>query len=180
MKSALVIIDMQRALCVGEWAMADVDRVIERINTLSARARAASIPVFLVQHEEGEGPLRFAAEGWQLADTLAIAPGDHRVRKTTPNSFHDTDLHEMLQERGVERLVVCGLQSDFCVDTTVRQALALGYEVALPSDAHATMDNGVLKAAQIVAHHNATLANMTSFGPRVAVVPATEVKMEAS
>ena len=179
MNTALIIIDMQRALCVGEWAMSDVDRVIARINDLSARARSGGAPVFLVQHEEGEGPLQFGKEGWQLADTLVAAPGDHRVRKRTPNSFHDTDLHELLQDRGIDRLVICGLQSDFCVDTTVRQALALGYEVTLASDAHSTMDNGVITAAQIVAHHNATLANMSSFGPRVAVVPASDVKLGA-
>lgn len=177
MKSALVIIDMQRALCSGEWAMSDVDRVIDSINGLSSRARASGMPVFIVQHEEGAGPLQFGKDGWQLAETLTAAPGDHRVRKKTPNSFHDTDLHELLQARGIDRLVVCGLQSDFCVDTTIRQALALGYEVALPSDAHGTMDNGVLSAAQIVAHHNTTLANMTSFGPRVTVTPASEVKI---
>lgn len=179
MKSALLVIDMQQALCAGEWAMSEADRVIDTINGLSAKARAAGVPVILIQHEEGEGPLQFGHDGWQLTGALAIAHDDLRVRKRTPNSFHETNLRQLLVERHVERLVVCGLQSDFCVDTTVRQALALGYEVALASDAHCTMDNGVLKAAQIVAHHNATLANMTSFGRRVAVVPANEIRIEA-
>lgn len=175
MKPALLVIDLQRAMCSGEYAMADIDAVTDRINTLAEQARAAGAPVVLIQHEEPEGPLRFDAEDWQLSERFAAGPDDLRVRKTTPDSFHRTDLQRVLKERGVDRLVLCGLQSDFCVDSTARSALAHGYPVVLAADAHATMDNGVLSAAQIVAHHNATLANMSSFGPRVAVKPAAEI-----
>jgi len=178
MKSALLIIDMQRALCTGKYAMFDIERIIETINALGTKARSAGVPVFLIQHEEGDGPLRFDTDGWQLADGLETLPGDLRIRKTTPDSFHRTELQRLLQERSVSGLVICGLQSDFCVDTTVRRALALGYDVTLVADGHSTMDNGVLSAAQITAHHNTTLANMTSFGPRVSVIPAGEVRIE--
>jgi len=179
MKTALLVIDMQRALCTGEYAMFDIERIIERINALGTKARSAGVPVILIQHEEADGPLRFDTDGWQLADGLETMPGDLRLRKTTPDSFHRTELQRLLQERGVSSLVISGLQTDFCVDTTVRRALALGYDVTLVADGHSTMDNGVLSAAQITAHHNITLANMTSFGPRVTVVPAGEVSIEA-
>lgn len=178
MKTALLIIDVQDALCTGEWAMFEIDRVIETINGLSAKARLAGVPAVLVQHEEEEGPMQFGGAGWQLAQGLAVSPADARVRKKTPNSFHGTDLQALLQAQHIGRLIVCGLQSDFCVDTTVRQALALGYDVTLVEDAHSTMDNGVLTAAQITAHHNATLEHLTSFGPRMVVVPAAEVTIE--
>ena len=179
MRPALLVIDVQQALCSGEEAAFDIDKVIERTNAVAAKARAAGAPVILIQHEEAEGSLRHGSAGWQLAGPLATAPGDLRVRKTTPDSFHRTELHELLQERGVTGLVVCGLQSDFCVDATVRRALALGYDVALVADAHSTVDNGVLTAAQIIAHHNTTLSRMASFGPRVTTPLAGEVRMAA-
>lgn len=179
MKTALLVIDVQHALCVGDYAAAGIDGVIERINALSARARAAGLPVVLIQHEEADGPLQYGSEGWQLAPRLVTAPGDLRLRKTAPDSFHRTELQDLLQQRGVTDLVVCGLQSEFCVDSTARRALALGYPVVLVEDGHSTLDNGVLSAAQITAHHNATLANMTSFGPRVAVVPTDQVRLVA-
>jgi len=179
MKTALLIIDVQCGLCTGEEAAFDIDQVIERINALGAKARTAHAPVIFIQHEEDSGPLQFGTDGWQLAARLAARPADLRVRKTTPDSFHRTDLHRLLQEQGITHLVIGGLQSDFCVDTTVRRALALGYHVVLVADGHSTVDNGVLSAAQITAHHNTTLAHMASFGPRVTVVLADEVKIGA-
>jgi nicotinamidase-related amidase len=177
MTTALLIIDVQHGLCTGRWAAFDIEQVIARINTLSDQARAAKLPVVLVQHEEDEGPLVHGSEGWQLDARLTLAPGDLRVRKRTPNSFHGTTLHTQLQERGVKRLVVCGLQSEFCVDTTVRQALPLGYHVVLVSDGHSTLDSEKLSAEQITAHHNQTLQYMTSFGPTMAVQPARAVEL---
>jgi nicotinamidase-related amidase len=177
-KSALLIIDVQKALCTGRWAAFDIDRVIQRINAVAAKARAAGAPVVLIQHEDAEA-LRFGSEGWQLDERLAARPQDIRLRKTATDSFHRTELQALLQSRGVGQLVVCGLQSEFCVDSTVRAALALGYPVVLVADAHATMDNGVLSAAQISAHHNATLANIDSFGPRVTTTAAAELRIEA-
>jgi nicotinamidase-related amidase len=179
MTTALLIIDVQQAMCTGDDAAFDIDRVIDRINLIAAGARSAGLPVVLIQHQEDEGPLQPGSDGWQLAERLHAQPDDLRVHKTTPDSFHRTELHPLLQSQDVQRLVVCGLQTEYCVDTTVRRALALGYEVLLVADAHSTMDNGVLSAAQIVAHTNTTLAGMSSFGPRVAVKPAREVAIAA-
>ncbi|WNL44912.1 cysteine hydrolase family protein [Dyella sp. BiH032] len=176
MTSALLVIDMQQALCAGEWAAHDIGRVLQRVNGLIDRARAAWVPVVLIQHEEAEGDLVFGTPGWQLAEGLHQQPDDPRVRKTTPDSFYETELSQLLQQHGTDHLVICGLQSDFCIDTTVRRALALGYHVTLAGDAHSTVDNDVLAAAQITAHHNWVLERLQTFGTRMAVVDANDVR----
>ena len=114
----------------------------------------------------------YGADSWKLAPALEIHAGDVHVRKTATDSFHRTELHELLQSRGITSLVICGLQSEFCVDTTTRRAMALGYPVVLVCDGHSTVDNGILTAAQISAHHNKTLSGIVSFGPRTTAVPA--------
>jgi nicotinamidase-related amidase len=177
MTTALLIIDMQHALCSGGESAFGIDNVIEKINALSGRARAFGSPVVLIQHEEDEGSLRFGSEGWALAGGLLTAAEDIKVRKRTPNSFHQTDLHPLLQDRGVSHVVICGLQTEFCVDTTVRQALPLGYSVTLAAEPQSTTD-GALRAEQVIAHHNRTLRWMTSYGPRMEVKPAAEVAFE--
>jgi nicotinamidase-related amidase len=84
---------------------------------------------------------------------------------------------DVQQAHQITELVICGLQSEFCVDTTTRRALALGYPVTLVADGHSTRDNGVLSAAQITAHHNHTLANISSFGPRARPVLADQISL---
>jgi len=178
MPTALLIIDVQQVLSSGEHAAYEVDRVIDRINLVSRKVRAADGLVVVIQHETRGGNMDYGSDSWKLAPGLEVGDGDVHVRKTATDSFHRTELHNVLLARGIDNLIICGLQSDFCVDTTTRRALALGYPVVLVSDGHSTVDNKVLSAAQISAHHNETLANIESFGPRVRAVPAGEVRIE--
>jgi nicotinamidase-related amidase len=139
------------------------------------RARKASVPVVLIQHEEKDSPLAHGAEGWQLADGLLTTAKDLRVRKTTPDSFYQTELGKLLPGEDFERLIICGLQTDYCVNATVRQAHQLGYDVVLVADAHSTLDNGNMSAEDIIAEHNKDLAHLTGATGRIDVKPATEV-----
>lgn len=173
MSTALLIIDVQQELCFGSEAGYAIDSVLANINALSAQARAAGVPVVLIQHEEPGSPLTVGAPGWQLADGLATGESDLKVRKTTGDSFHDTDLQALLSERGVKRVVACGLQTDHCVNATVRRAAALGYEVVLASDAHTTFDDGQGTAAQAIAAHNADWAAV------VTVAPSADIRIGA-
>ncbi len=177
MKTALLIIDVQHALCSGEYKAFESERVIERINHVARKVRAADAPVIVIQHESRNGPLDYGSDGWKLAAGLEVTPTDLLLRKTATDSFHQTALQAILEEHAVKQLIICGLQSEFCVDTTTRRALALGYPIVLVADGHSTLDNATLKAAQISAHHNETLANITSFGPRVTVVTARDVSV---
>ena len=174
MKTALLVVDVQAGLCTGEWAAFEIDAVIGRINGAIAKARAAQALVVFIQHEEVAGPLQFGSEDWQLDARLQVRPDDPRVRKTVSNAFHHTGLLALLQQNAVQQLVVCGLQSEFCVDSTVRGALEHGFAVTLLSDAHSTVANGVLTAAQITAHNNATLANLGGYGVAVTLARAAD------
>jgi len=171
--TAILVIDMQQGLCEGPEAAHDCAGTIERINAVTAKARAAGRPVVFVQHEsEQQGYLDHGSADWQLAQGLHTEASDLRVRKTTPDSFLRTDLQDQLLAHGVTQLVVCGMHTEFCVDTTVRKALALGYPVTLVADAHTSAGNTALTPQQVVAHHNATLPNISSFGPRVTLASA--------
>jgi nicotinamidase-related amidase len=179
MKSAVLVIDVQQGLCVGPQAAHDCAGTIERINTVTHRARAAGVPVVFVQHESRTGYLEHGSPDWQLAAGLQAEATDLRLRKTTPDAFLGTDLQALLQERGVQELVVCGMHSEFCVDTTTRKALALGYPVTLIADGHTSAGNEAISPLQVIAHHNATLTNISSFGPRVRTVLANAFEVQA-
>ena len=120
--------------------------------------------------------MAYGSEGWQFAQGLIVESTDVVLGKATADSFHKTELQPLLAGLEIEHLVVCGMQSDFCVDTTIRRALALGFSVTLVSDAHSTLPNEQLSAQQIIAHHNTTLSNIQSFGVVAKLVPAKAVQ----
>lgn len=171
-QTAVLVIDVQRGLFDDSPRPYEADEVIERINALTARARAAGAPVVLIQHERAEGFLAAGSPSWALVAALHVEPGDRLIRKRTPDSFLGTDLQPWLVEQGVARVIVCSYATEFCVDTTTRRAAALGYVVVLAADAHTTLDKDHAPAARIRAHHNWTLANITSFAGKIAAVPA--------
>lgn len=178
MTTALLIIDVQQALCAGEYQCFEIDRVISTINDLSRRAREAGVPVVLIQHEEKDGPFVRDADGWQLADGLLISTKDLRVNKTTGDSFYQTDLGKLLPNEDFERLVICGLQTDYCVNATVRRAHELGYDLVVAQDAHSTVDNDTMSAEDIIAEHNKDFAALTSPVARTYVKPAATIQFK--
>jgi nicotinamidase-related amidase len=176
MPTAVLVIDVQQGLCAGAEAAHDCVGTIQRINAITLRAQQAGAPVFFIQHESSEGYLVYGSREWQLALGLQVQTNDRRIRKTTPDAFLGTELHGALQVLGVTGLVVCGMHTEFCVDTTTRKALALGYPVLLVADAHTSAGNTAISAQQVIAHHNATLTNISSFGPRVTAMAHHEVR----
>jgi nicotinamidase-related amidase len=177
MSTAVLVIDVQQGLCEGDGAAFDCVGTIERINQVTAKARLAGAPVIFIQHESTDGYLEFNSAAWQLAKGLTVGASDQRVRKTTPDAFLRTQLHSLLLSYNITELVMCGMHTEFCVDTTTRRALSLGFPVVLISDAHTSAGNEAISAAQVIAHHNATLKNISSFGPRVVAVSASDLTL---
>jgi nicotinamidase-related amidase len=179
MPTAVLVIDVQQGLCEGPDAAFDCPGTIGRINVVLRKARAAGAPVIFIQHESKSGYLEYGSSAWQLARGLDVHDTDIKLRKTTPDSFLGTDLQRLLQKSGTTGLVVCGMHTEFCVDTTTRRALALGYPVVLVADAHTSAGNSAITPQQVIAHHNATLTNISSFGPRVEAISSTMLEIQA-
>jgi uncharacterized protein len=178
-RTALVVIDVQRALFEPEPRPHEADAVMARIHALAAQARSAGVPVVWVQHERAQHALAHGSEGWALPALLQAEPGDHFVRKTTPDAFLRTGLADWLAARGIQHLVVCGYASEYCVDTSTRRAAGLGLAVTLVADAHTTHDKAHASGAMIRAHHNATLPDLSSFGPPIRAVATADIVFSA-
>ncbi len=88
-----------------------------------------------------------------------------------PTFYFRTDLDAKLKARGIDRVVIAGMQTEYCVDTSVRSAMSHGYKVVLGADAHSTFDSPDLKAADIVAHHNRVLRSFAE------ILPAAEIAL---
>ena len=158
MTTGLLVIDLQRGMFTGSEAPHEGEAVLSRVADLLERARAQGVPVLHVQHDGGPGDdLERLGPGWEIHPAVAPRAGEPVVEKSQCSAFHGTGLHGELQARGITRLVIAGMQTEYCIDTNCRAAHGLGYEVVLIEDGHTTFDTPVLSGAQIVAHHNRTL-----------------------
>ena len=179
LKAALLIIDVQNSLFLGN-PPAEANVVIDRINELSKKAREAGVPVFFVQHEQARGGLLYGSYDWELHADLIRADEDLRLRKTTPDAFLGTELEVKLRSLRIDSLIVCGYASEFCVDTTVRRAAALGFAVIIAADAHTTHDKQHLGGVEIREHHNATLTQISSFPVSISAENTAEIKFSST
>lgn len=170
-KYALLIIDMQQGLFHGPVSPFSANKVLSNICLLIEKARQAQVPVFFARHT-GPDNSPFAEQSplTQLIREINVnAERDIVFVKKHPSCFRDTELPLQLSRRGVKELVIAGMKTEFCVDTTCRAAPELGFRTVLISDAHTTMDNEHLSAGEIIGHHNVTLA-----GPFMTLVTAAD------
>ena len=165
-RTALLIIDAQVNMFDEKLGLYRSQEILKIILELLSKARAAGTPVFYLQNEGGPGdPDRRGTEGWKIYPPILPQEGDVVIPKSSPNGFTATALENELDRLGVKRLVVVGMQSEFCVDATCRGAHERGFEVTLVEDGHTTFDGKSKTASEIVESINGGLrgiANLTS------------------
>lgn len=176
MSTALILIDLQQGLFPqGHPAL---EGIAERLNRLIASATASGVPVIAVYHQAAGTAFVPGEAPWQWLAQIPLPDGVIRVDKTTPDSFLRTSLAQELTSRDITRLVVAGFASEFCIDTTVRSAAAHGYAVDLVADGHLTHNKPHADFTQIIAHENATLSSIKSFGVAIQAVPAADIQWD--
>ncbi|MDO2947479.1 isochorismatase family protein [Aeromonas simiae] len=149
----LLVIDMQRGLF--EQPRRNDKQVIGNINRLARSVRAQAGHVLYVQHDGLPGEeIAVGTPGWALHPDLEVDEADGHLRKSACDSFLGTDLAARLRILAPRRLLITGCATDFCVDTTLRSAAALGFNVVAVSDAHTTADRPHFSAEQIIDHHH--------------------------
>lgn len=168
--SALLVIDAQRNMFEVEPGVHEGLELLGRISGLIGRAREAGAPVIFVRNSGAAGdPDERGVPGWELTSALPRLSAEPIVDKLKSDAFDGTNLNALLRARGVRRVVVCGLQSEFCIAATSRGAKARGYEVVLVSDAHSTFDEPGATAVEIIARENAALADVADVIPGFAL-----------
>lgn len=136
-----------------------MNTVISNLEKLISKARFKGIPIYYAQHHNPNGFPKYGSAEWELIPQIAPKNGDRIIHKTTPDIFLKTSLNQQLEEQEIERVVIGGIQSADCVDTSCRRAYSLGYDVVLIKDGHTTFDSQILNAEQIIAHHNQVIEN---------------------
>ncbi|OIP84537.1 MAG: hypothetical protein AUK37_05550 [Rhodobacterales bacterium CG2_30_65_12] len=162
MQTALLVIDMQVSLLADETP--NPGEIVPAVRALVAAARATGADVIWIT-DTRVGP------DAALIPDFVPDEGELVLETGQCNAFAETDLEAELTIFGVERLVVCGMQSDACIDATVRAGAANGFAVVLAADAHTSHGAEGRDWRAVIATTNETLAALE----RVRVLPAAEI-----
>lgn len=174
--AALIIIDMQVGLFNEPTPRLDADGVVSRINTLAGITRSSGGIVIFIQHDGPPGDtFEPGTEGWEILPSLHREAEDIVVHKQSCDSFCETTLSDILQHHNVKQLIVTGCATDFCVDTTIRAAMSLDYEVIVVEDGHTTADRPHMDAGSIMRHHNWVWENLIHPRTSVKVMPTEHI-----
>ena len=167
MASALVVVDVQKAFddpdFLGRRNNPDCE---DNIAALLAEWRRRGDPVVFVRHDSTEdgSPLAPGLPGNELKDVVGDEP-DLTVVKSVHSAFHgQPDLNGWLRWQGVDRIAVCGIQTNFCCETTARVGADLGFGVDFVLDATHTFDLAGLSADELA---RVTAANLEAEFGRV-------------
>jgi nicotinamidase-related amidase len=136
---ALIVIDVQNEYVSGDLPIEypPVQESLANIGRAMDAARAAGIPVVVVQNEAPENAPLFAkgSPGWELHPVVGDRPRDHHMQKTLPSAFAGTDLAQWLAQRRIDTLTVVGYMTHNCDASTIVHALHDGLTVEFLADA---------------------------------------------
>jgi len=141
MTKALIVIDVQESFRQQPiWRLTSNPGIVGKVNRLVDHARAAGDLVIWVLHAEAGSNTVFdpALGHVRLIDGLSPREGEPMITKTSHNAFTTTNLAQILTERGIRELVISGIRTEQCCETTTRVASDLGYAVTFAVDATST------------------------------------------
>ena len=177
---ALLIIDVQNDYFPGgKCELSGPEKALENIVSVLRLFRKAGLPVIHVRHVNTRPDACFflpGTDGVKIHTGLTPLPGEDVLVKHAPNSFYRTGLADLLRAKKVDELVVCGMMTHMCIDTTVRAAWDHQIPVTLLYDACATKDLSVMGQtipAQTV--HNAYMAGLDGIFARVLTAGELEI-----
>lgn len=163
-KPALIVVDMQNGFCNAEGFMAQIGlayepsaEVIAPIRRLLGAARQAGMPIYFTRYSlnedysdggllmevfptiRGTGGLVRGSWDAAIVDELEPAEGEVVLDKTRYSAFYGTDLEDRLRAEGVDSLIVCGVTTNICVESTVRDAFFRDIRTIVPEDGTAAV-----------------------------------------
>lgn len=138
-QSALLVVDVQDSFKVGDrWERRSNLQLEANVDRLIRAYREAGLPVVFILHNDPDPGFRPGDPEVRLMEFLHPEEGEPVLLKNTRNSFTSTNLQEILDARGVRRVVITGISTEQCCETTTRVAADLGYDVDFVTEATAT------------------------------------------
>jgi nicotinamidase-related amidase len=153
-----MVVDVQNALIKGHPY--NEQKVIENIKKVTLTARDNKKEVIYVRHDDGEGTdLEKGTDGWQIYNDISPVSGEFIIEKEYNSAFHKTDLGEYLESKKIDTIILTGLQTEYCIDATLKSAFDYGYKIIIPEETNTTFDNEYLPGEKLYEFYNYKIWN---------------------
>lgn len=147
--TALLVVDVQKGLLRDHpW---QEELFVNTLSGLLAAFREQGREVLFVRHDDGpeSEALAYGSPGWEIVEEAAPLPGEKIFDKRKNSAFLGTGLEAYLKKRNVDTLVIAGMQTEYCIDATVKSAFERGFRVVIPAGGVTTFDSSMLSAAEL-------------------------------
>ena len=149
----LLVVDMQKGLVTDD--LYAFDTFMERVVRIIDAARKQHAEVIYVQHDAGPGSGMSARDSdFEIADQVQPEPGEKVFVKTINSCFGNKDFREYMELQEDKRLMIVGLQTNYCIDCTVKSAFERGFEVIIPEGTNSTFDNDYMPGETTCRYYN--------------------------
>lgn len=156
--AVLLVVDVQTCMMLEHPY--NEQRVISNIQRLLRIARERSLEVVYVRHDDGEGSdLERGSEGWKIYSEIEPLEEEKIFDKHFNSAFLETGLREYLVERKVDTIILVGLQTEYCIDTTCKAAFEHGFKIIIPQETNSTFDNEFLSGEKLYEYYNYKIWN---------------------
>ena len=149
----LIVIDIQKG--ITDERLYDFDGFIRNVTNIIDAARKNNVEVIYVQHDDGPGTgFSFGDKDFEIADQVAPKENEKIFIKTINSCFGNNDLADYLRESREKDLMIVGLQTNFCIDASVKSAFERGYKVLIPKGTNSTFDNDYMDRETTYKYYN--------------------------
>ena len=149
----LLVIDMQKGIADSE--LYDYENFMDKTARLIDAARKNRVEVVYVQHDAGPGSgLSAGDEDFEIAEQVAPEKGEKVFVKTINSCFGNKEFTGYMEQQEDKRLMIIGLQTNWCIDATVKSAFERGYEVIVPEEINSTFDNDYMTGETTYRYYN--------------------------
>lgn len=149
----LLVVDTQRLITNAD--LYNFDLFQNNVKKIIASARDNGIEVIYIRHDDGpDAELTRGTDGFEIYEGFEPQQGEKIFDKTVNSSFKGTGLLEYLKEKKEQTVIVVGLQTDYCIDATVKSGFEHGFKMIVPEYANSTFDNPYMSAEVNYKYYN--------------------------
>ncbi len=156
--TVLLVVDVQNALVLAKPFA--IEEVIHNIKRLIKTCRENSVEVIYIQHSDKIGDeLEPNSDGWKIYRDICPNINETVISKNYNSAFKDTNLKEYLDGKGINQLIITGMQTEYCIDTTCKVAFEYGFKVIIPEKTNTTFNNESILAKDLYKYYNFSIFN---------------------